>query len=568
MIKNTLFFVITFLFQLWIISGAYVTLSANWTIIGIIFCLISFYRPFASLYFLLAIMCIFASRPPDPILHPLIVLSAYWIIGAYMQLFAFNTFTKKRFFAKMQIDSYSKLAVSIFILVTFLSLFSFPMSEIYRHSTGGYTYYVFKEILPAGETTTLYTFQSALFLWQAICIGLFVYASAKRSIQFVLFKNIIYSILAGFLCFVLIGYLDYLKFIDLSWYRPSDGVTVGRFHSFFVNSGWASQYMALTLPFFAILLLLAKDNIKVTSIKIFIFAIIVAATILTMQRGAWLTLPFTIFIFALSCKAILHTKQDYLNIVKKIFYLILLVFVFLIVLNIVLVSYFGQENTLSSIESIRYIQKRADIMLSYKDRLGHWPSAMLMFLEHPIFGNGSDSFGWLYQINFAEAAGKFHNSSANNLEIWQYGTAHNLYLQTLIGKGAVGLISLLAMFFILLVGIVRKIRQFKNANNMDMYIFGLALLGVLVATMLYGNVQEIFYVQQASIIVWIVIFMLLGYIDEKKQKNILFLNIKKTSLLAVCLLFVIHLFSYEQFGNLFKQELGIISQKIKNKIIS
>ena len=71
-------------------------------------------------------------------------------------------------------------------------------------------------------------------------------------------------------------------------------------------------------------------------------------------------------------------------------------------------------------------------------------------------------------------------------------SSHNIYLQTAVGTGALGLLALLAMFGLGLRAMVRTVTSERSPVARRMV--ALAAGGSLVAIMVYGMVQEVTYI--------------------------------------------------------------------------
>jgi O-antigen ligase len=168
---------------------------------------------------------------------------------------------------------------------------------------------------------------------------------------------------------------------------------------------------------------------------------------------------------------------------------------------------YRKVNNISVTNTFINVISRAKEVTKTTDRLRYWSPAIKLWLENPIFGGGGDSFGWQYKIYYYQKNAKYKGDKSDTLKISESGTAHNLYLQTLVGKGIFGLISLLGVIFIAIFGLIKKELISQKSQTIEGLVISLSILGSLFATLIYANVQEIFYIQSISVIFWLVVFI-------------------------------------------------------------
>lgn len=111
-------------------------------------------------------------------------------------------------------------------------------------------------------------------------------------------------------------------------------------------------------------------------------------------------------------------------------------------------------------ETLR-MEKTAD---SLSDRLDMWKLSWAKFLERPVLGHGPGLFN--REFNTLEAQGRYGVKKV-------LFHSHNIYLQTLAEKGALGAFFFLALFFWLFRDAFRRVKYAPSAE------YGLALLFVL-----------------------------------------------------------------------------------------
>ena len=123
-----------FLTQFWLIAGAYFSLEHRYLLYGAVFGLASFVKPKQMLYILLIFMVVFGSRPPVTQTHYLILISAFWILGAYGRVLIKKDFTYKLFLAKLRAYDITLFFTYLFIFVSFVSLIGLPVLGAIKHS--------------------------------------------------------------------------------------------------------------------------------------------------------------------------------------------------------------------------------------------------------------------------------------------------------------------------------------------------------------------------------------------------------------------------------------------------
>jgi UDP-N-acetylmuramyl pentapeptide phosphotransferase/UDP-N-acetylglucosamine-1-phosphate transferase len=520
-IKIITYFTSTIL--LWLIIGSIFTIDNTYHIVAILLAIIGFLKPKYGLYILLFSLPLFGDRPSGVQVHYLVLYSSYLLFAMYTNLIL-NKSLFKRFIAKIRINNIVLMFIYLYIIVSFLSLIGLPILGMIKKTLSEDILYIFKNILSVGETTLFSSVQSVFLLFQGFLFGLYIYGVSNKD-KLLFYKYIILSILLGLIFSIVVGHLAFFGIYDLSWYRISDGVSIGRIHSFFVNSSWYSQYLAILLPLVPIVLLFIK-NIKVSILVIVLLVVLGEVTlILSMQRGAWITYPPTLLLVWVSIYYVIAKIKDRninLNIfLKKNWFKILITIPLTVVMSIYIVysiKDYRKNHNVSTVDTFMSVSLRAQNITKSNDRLKHWPPAIKLWQQNPIFGGGGDSFGWQYKIYYYEEGARFKGSITDTLAIGQWGTTHNLYLQTLVGKGIFGLLFLIGFIFILVFMLIKKeILDTKN-RNINKSVISLVILGNLSATIIYANVQEIFYIQSVSVIFWVMIFMGLSISFEKSNK--------------------------------------------------
>lgn len=203
----------------------------------------------------------------------------------------------------------------------------------------------------------------------------------------------------------------------------------------FVNQHHFSAFMEMTGGVTLGLLFGGKRSRERTMLLVFAVIIMGAAVGFTSSRGGLLgfisVLAFVILMQLLTPKhPAVETDDSHSSAQPKIAVaaagLALMVIIFSVIL------FLGGNDQLLRGTGVN----RADVDIS-TGRFHFWPIAIKIFLEHPIFGAGFDSFG----VAFTK-----HDTWNGFLRVEQ---AHNEYLQTLADSGVVGLICVVAFIFLL-----------------------------------------------------------------------------------------------------------------------
>ncbi len=506
--KITKYFYYFILFtQGWIILSGLFNLPFWWVAIASYIGFLAYLYPLQIFYALLVIMPIFGSRPPDTQAHFLYFLAATILIGLYSNLYKDQRLCK-RFWAKVLEPNAVILFAALFAVVSLISLIGLPILGAIKHSISEDPLYIIKQLLPVGETTLFYSISSQIFLFQAMLLGLYIYGITKPSNQLRIFKSILFALVAGWFLVIVFGYLDFFALFDLDLFRPTDPVSRLRFISFFPNSTWTAQYLSLMMPLLAIILLLIRKKWLAIAILVFLLIIGEVGLILAMERGAWITYPPILFIIWVMVYYIFaKTKEPKIELRSflrrywlKVFITIPLTVSFS-VLIVYGIKHINQQNFAKSVIEATSKAKR---ITQANDRLQHWPPAFKLYAENPLFGGGGDSFGWQYKVYYYQKDARWHDDKTNTLSLGQFGTTHNIYLETLVGKGIFGLIFLIALFFALFYKLVKKE---LTQPRLDISIIGLIIFASLLAAFIYGNVQVITYTQPVAIIFWLMVFM-------------------------------------------------------------
>jgi len=546
-LRFPLFYITIFLglpISFWLLIGSVWSIPINAHIYGVAIGILAYFRPFWAIWLLLFLLPLYGNRPSQPQTHYLIIISSYLLFSLYGKLLLQKGWQLKRFIAHLSNSNITLLFIALWFIVSFISLIGLPIAGAIKHTLKEDMLYIFKEILIVGETTLFSSFQSVFFSLQAMMIGLYVYG-ARGNIKYILF-----AILSGLLFSIIAGHLDFfgIYFLNDTLRGTPDTAGLGRLSSFFYNSSWFSQYIVVILPLLPALLLLRFNKRVLLGVMIFLIIIGEITLILSMQRGAWITYPPTLLLIWITIyytfakerepniSLIGFLKKDWLKVVVTI-----PLTVTLSIYAVYAVKDYRKNNNISVQDTFEATTARAERIAESNDRLLHWPPAIKLWSENPIFGGGGDSFGWQYKVYYFEEDGKYHNDPTHTLKPGQWGTAHNMYLQNLTGRGIFGLVFLLGFIGSLLYLLIRK--ELDSKVRFENQILGITIIGSLLASVIYANVQEIFYSQSVQIVFWVVVFSgiaLTGNIGRKKT-IITYTNSLKYIIYLMVLLLPLHI---------------------------
>ena len=387
----------------------------------------------------------------------------------------------------------------------------------------------FLDFLRVRATSIAYSPLSVLFTLQAVSLGYLSYRLWGDNTKKLLFFSS--AILCGLVLTLTVGLLDYYKLTSLLWLRSLDPIVNPngvqfRMQSFFGHSGWAAEYITLCIPF-ALLVLAAKLPYFVR--LALLLAIVVMGEyclIVSYQRGGWVSYPLTLlaiwFAIYIVRKIEVHANSKALfidgavHIGKLARASVLKVAVSLpltVLASFFLLSLVMQEDLLTSGQHpyLHQYVKRFKAITRTSDRTEFAVAGLRLAALHPFLGAGSESFGWQYEVEIAALDGRLHGAA--NLPL--HGSAHNVFIQTLCGKGLLGL-----LFLLLIAGstILRGCKGVLKGENYRLEERLLLLVAVcfFCAFLIYGNFQEVFYVHSLQVLFFMVsgLFAALVFRDD------------------------------------------------------
>ncbi|QLB20567.1 hypothetical protein A6B43_03000 [Vespertiliibacter pulmonis] len=224
----------------------------------------------------------------------------------------------------------------------------------------------------------------------------------------------------------------------------------------------------------------------------------IIASTLSGTRGGWISIPF-LFIITL------YFYRNELS--KRVIYSCTILFTAIIItiINIpqldIIKRYKAAEDNI-----IQYI-KRDTKTTSIGARLDMWQNALLGIKEKPILGWGSQGYLDLKKQQVKQ--------KTMNKKTVLYNDAHNQYLDSLIKRGMLGLLALIAIIFIPLKVFLNRIKE------PDILIRTISLLGIIhiIAILLYCLSQTFFAHNSGSIFYFFIIIILYEALSKSSSDH-------------------------------------------------
>ncbi len=353
----------------------------------------------------------------------------------------------------------------------------------------------------------------------------------------------------GLLTTLGVGFYNYYYPGILNTLRPIDplvnpGGVEFRLQSFFGHSGWFAEYVTLVVPSILVLLLLKLSFKFRAFLIVFILLISEFALILSYQRGAWLSYPITLFVIwsAIYCFYIFEknkfdnsNKITFLTVLKSSFVKILFSIPITVILSLSLIWAVSKFELVEgrSFHGLWSYSDRFKQISNTSDRTKFFNAGLKLGMLHPILGAGSESFSLQYEKEFYKETGRYYKE----IDLPLHGSAHNVFMQTFSGKGVLGLFSLL---LILLSCIKAGYRAINNPNiSRDKLIICLFSFCFSCSFLIYGQVQEVFYVQSLQYLFFI--FLGISLASSPEYFKLEFLEKNKSFIYPVIfLLFIVH----------------------------
>gem|GEM_PF-1228182 len=301
---------------------------------------------------------------------------------------------------------------------------------------------------------------------------------------------------------------------DLSALRSGDMVHTapGSIQAVTGNRGWFSQYVVYALPYAVVLF----QFLPVTRARVVLTALSAASLICLLfafQRGGWAVGALTVAcLLAVMRSAPVETAQA-ARVVCRRSLRVLVTTAAAVVLAVVAVRTLvpppddrdGLPHVLGDRLSLAsYVSRLQGVdLLGGRER--YWPVAWDLWQRHPLIGSGVDGFAHQHRVLVADPDGALHGRRP---PVPLPNSAHNLYLQTAVGTGLLGLLALLAMCGLGVRAMVSVATRETTPHARRLV--ALAAGGSLLAIMLYGMVQEVTYIPALRLMLCCAVGLLAG----------------------------------------------------------
>jgi hypothetical protein len=480
----------------------------SFAVLGI--AVLAYLRPRAALGAALVAIPFGGNRPGTTHTEVAVVVAATLLISLTARRFRTERLPSKQIWEAIT-STPLLLAAFLYLLFSCGSLVSMPLPDLFdelRNTTDRSSFsqlaFSVRSIVMANEHTLLYSVMSVYLTSLSFLLSLFVWqlCSADYGRSGRIFFG---CVLCGLVTTLILGILDYYGFIDLSSFRELDPIVNPNNHQFrlqsvFAHSGWYAEYITLTIPTCLTILSLKAPFWVRTAVVLGILALGEFVLILTYQRGGWLSYPLTLVAVWAAIYVVRRLEQGSTDIpaaLKRSSLKVLISIPITIAISLLLVVALQQGRSADEALS-PYVSRFKEIQRT-GDRTDFFFAGALLGIKHPIMGGGSDSFAWQFEREFEAESGSYFGRYTLPL----HGSAHNVYAQTFSGKGVCGLIALLSLPLLIISGAYRSIVAQSATPSSHLLILTAACFAA--AFLIYGNVQEVFYIQALQFLFFTVI---------------------------------------------------------------
>ncbi len=403
------------------------------------------------------------------------------------------------------------LLAVLFAVAALASLSSLPLVSIWREYVAALqdTALAHWTDLPVawaghGEGRREFPITSAALTAEAVALMLIVWREARRSSSHArLFAR---ALVAGTTVSVALGLLELAHLVNLDALRGTVGVFVrpGTMQSTAGNPGWFTQYVAYALPY-GLVLLEGRAAVPTRRARLAAFvALMLLALVLGYQRGGWITGVAVTLWTALAARAITSGAAGRAAATRPRLWPALAAAVVVAGLAVAVASRVPASPAGDGAPTLADYATRLSSIAS-GDRLPYQRAGVMLWQLHPVLGGGHESFAYRYHRYFESPGGPYETSPHR---VPDASSAHSLYMQTLAGTGAVGLLILLALFAV--AGWTTWRAMHSPALAADRRAVLLGACGSLLAIALYGLVQEVFYVHALRLLCFVGLGLVAG----------------------------------------------------------
>jgi len=286
----------------------------------------------------------------------------------------------------------------------------------------------------------------------------------------------------------------------------------GSIQSLAGNRGWLSQYLTYVMPYTLVLFLwlpLTAARLAVGTVT----AATVVGLVFAFQRGGWVVGAVLLAALAVVVAAgPLESATRSRFILRRVGIMVTAVAILALLMGAavrILMPRVTVEDAAVEIGDVTLPFGKYLARIQEEKALGgrekYWPVAWEMWKMHPLIGSGIEGFAYQYAAEVEAPTGRLHGQHD---PVPLAASSHNIYLQTAVGTGALGLLALLGMFGLGLRAMVRTVTG--EAVGADRRMVALAAGGSLLAIMVYGLVQEVTYIHALRLMLCCAVGLLAG----------------------------------------------------------
>lgn len=483
--------------------------------------------PSAGIALLAVSLPIFGNRPSSPQAQLLVYCSSAMIVGLSLALLHPRRSAIRSGLVGVGGNRLSYLML-LYVAISFASLSSIPWATVdgelglrmLSQNWRGLAPRVFA-FVGSAENHHSYSWLSVFLTAQAAFLAMYLSAviSAERAQQrYNTATCVSWALFLGLLWAMGIGLLDFYGFTDLRTIRALDPVVNPgnlqfRLQSTFGHSGWFAEFVTLSVPLCCICLILPWPFWARVTACLSTLILGELVLILTFQRGGWISYPITLLATWAAIYVVRRLEQgqaDVIGVLKSSVRKVLISLPITVIFSLAVVMVVQSAEILrpeAHASLAQYVERFQDIGRA-SDRTSFMKAGYLLGSLKPILGLGSESFCFAYEQEFLNAGANFPAQIILPL----HGTAHNLYFQTFSGKGILGVLLLVALpLFTLRYG-AKTIVAAETPLRARVVL--LAPVCFSIGFLVYGLVQEIFYIQALQVFCFLMFGIAAGLIAK------------------------------------------------------
>ena len=481
---------------------------------------LAWWRPAAAAACLLAIAPILGNRPTTPQF-----LWLAWLTAAAVPAWLARLLHRDRAAALAIVTAPVGLAVLAYAAFSVLSLSSLPWyapGDLLEAAAGEGTSAQLRALLGADVVATIYPVLTVVLTLHAAVAALTIAVAIRARATAANLDSadlgppdlarearlVTAALAAGLMVTVCAGFLERAGFLDLRGLRAFDPFTnpsgAQRLQSTFGHAGWFAEYLCFTTPALLVLFFWPEDprvrarratRLARLGVLAAMLAAILAAIVLSYQRGGWLT--WLVVGTGVATAALRLTVVEGQRRVAwggaRFLAAIALGVVVALGLGLAVIRLAGGPGATERFAA------RARTLTQVSDRQIHVGAGLRLGALLPVLGGGSESFALRYREEYLLAGGEYYARGHDPL-VGMYGSAHNVFAQTFAGKGAAGVAALLAILLTAARAAWQALRTSRLGS--DRRVVAAIVLGMLAAFTIYGQVQEVFYVPALQLTVF------------------------------------------------------------------